>query len=131
MKEIRKLSNEKLIKILGIITLSDGCISKNKKYLKCIKLTTVCYNKCQHDFFKFLCKCIFNKYPSTNIYNFNSGKIMESKLFGKEFILKLLDISPSFKTTPNHKESKEEFLKSKQPSLKFIFGLHFLKLLCV
>lgn len=120
MKILNDLSKRDLLKLLAILTFSDGSISKNKKYLKSIKLTTSYYNDCQHDFFRFLCSKIFGKEPSRILYYIKNNKMMESKLYGKEYILKLLTLSPSYKTTANRVETKEDFLNSVQPSLKFI-----------
>ena len=120
MEKLDKISRKDLIKILAIIILSDGTISKDKKYLKSITLETVPYNKCQHDFFTYLCLKLFDKRPKRYLYRRNNRKMLTSKLFGKKYIEELLKLSPSYQTTKGPNKSKKDFLKSRQPSIKFI-----------
>jgi len=119
MNDIESLSNKKLLKLLAIILLSDGTLhNTNNKYY--FRLETVIYNKCQHDFFDFLCKRLFNKKPGKWINKKQNPKILSSRIYVKKYTEKMLKLSPSYKTTPGPNMTKEEFLNSDQPSFKFI-----------
>lgn len=121
-ENLKNLSKKDLVKLLAIIILSDGTISKCGKYSKSLKLDTIYYNDCQHDFYDYLCKNIFNKKANRCRYKVNNTKILSSRLYGVIYIKELLKLSPSYKTTPGPKFSKKEFLVSSQPTIKFILN---------
>ncbi|MAG47009.1 hypothetical protein CL617_00245 [archaeon] len=117
MQNLNKFSRKELLKLLAIVILSDGCISNNGKS-KCIQLETISYNRCQHELFDYLCRKIFKKAVKSHI--FGNSNIITSRLYGKEFASQLLLLSSTFQTTPGPNLSKDKFLKSDQPSLKFL-----------
>ena len=122
MKILTGLSRDKLLKLLAIIVLSDGTISKKGRYLCSIKLETLPSNECQHDLFYELCKKIYRKKPNRLYYKNNGKRMLCSRLFGKKYILELFRMSPTYQTTPGPKFSNIEFLRLKQPSLSFLFN---------
>ncbi|MEK6861017.1 MAG: hypothetical protein AABY07_03510 [Nanoarchaeota archaeon] len=127
MLVLNNLSNNELLKLLAIITLTDGTISKERykesTYLKCIKLETVSYNSDQHRLFNYLCKKVFGKETKRFTYlNNKNKKILCSKLFGKNNILKILTLSPTYKTSKYYKEETNDFLNAAQPTIKFILS---------
>src|SRR3989338_7651377 len=115
-----KMGREDLKKLLGIIIMSDGTISKSGKYNRSIKLETISYNKCQHTLFKKICRSIFNKNVSTISYKTQGRVMLCSRLYGKKQIEEMLKLSPTYQTTSGPNKSKEEFLQSTQPSISFI-----------
>jgi hypothetical protein len=120
MKELYKFSKGDLLKLLGVITMSDGSIASSRGYLTSIQLGTIAYNQCQHDLFRYLCEKVFDRKVKRFSYIHKNRKFTTSRLYGVEYIRKLLKLSPSFQTTSGPNKSKEEFLKSPQPNMNFI-----------
>tara|TARA_Y100000310_G_scaffold343906_1_gene453823 strand:+ start:19 stop:879 length:861 start_codon:yes stop_codon:yes gene_type:complete len=120
-KELEGLSNNQLRKLLAVIILTDGTISKGKGNSRSLKLCTVDYNFEQHELFSFLCKTLYNKKPGNSIYKMKKGDFMESRIYLKRAIDDLLRLSPAYKTSP-HKEGIEHYLSLKQPSASFVFN---------
>ncbi len=123
-EEFDKLKEKELLKIIAVITLSDGTLNINKNY---IRLVTSAKSECMHDLFKKICYGISEREPKTCKTNIKSGfsnkteHCIQTTLTSKQIIDKLLKLSPNYKTTKGNL-SKEEFLKTKQPQLKFLFN---------
>ena len=133
-KEFDKLNKKELLKIVAVVTLSDGTLyNKNKKYIRLVTKE----NDCQHNFFRYLCVKISDKEPnkckikSINGFSREIDERIQSTLNSKEVVVELLKLSPTYKTTRGP-ISKEDYLQSPQPTAKFLFdeskGLRWLAL---
>ncbi len=123
--DLSKFSRKQILKLLGVLVLSDGWLymTKNRGY---IRLLTSEKSTEQHNLFYQLCKKLSNKEPKRYVIFRESGfgkpsKFIQSNLTDMSLITELLNLSPTFKTTKG-KESYQDFLKSNQPSIKFIFN---------
>lgn len=116
--KLKNLTNKQLLKLLAVALLSDGYIRKINGRTRSLSLTTVNYNLCQHDLFNFLCKKTLGKSP--NIYKISRHSMVTSEFFSRTLLDKFYSLSPTYQTTPSTILGKEEYLKIKQPTLKFI-----------
>ncbi len=122
MKHFKHLNKKQLLKILAILALSDGHIFKRGTKPKNIRLVTSFYGEAQHHFFRGLCRKLFSKNTRKRIiFNGITAQkfILSDFNFGKD-ILALYALSPEYKTTPG-KQTIDDFLKSPQPTLNFLF----------
>ncbi len=119
------LTNEQLLKLFGIIVISDGYIHRTNKWAYSIRLTTSKKSLIQHELFWYFCRKLFDK--DAKLYNVKGSGVYKdedyliSELFKTEASKMLFSLSPTFKTTP-HKESIEDYNKSAQPTLSFLFN---------
>ena len=112
------LTKEQLFKLLGIILLSDGYVHKTNGVTNSIRLITSGYNRCQHELFNYLCKKTFGK--PAKIYQLSKNKMLMSEFFSRNILDKVYSLSPTYQTSPSKYLKKEEYLKTKQPTLIFI-----------
>lgn len=92
--------------------LTDGTIYRN-----CVEFATK--DETLRDLFSFLSKINGAK----RIFCKRVNGIYKVYFFDKTIIRKLKKISPSYKTAPSRNQSKEDYLKESQPTLKKFFKL--------
>ncbi len=123
VEELQHLNKKDLLKLFAIVTLSDGYLYKRFGKPKNIRLITSPGGDSQHDYFEYLCLQLFNRKPRRRSYikKSTNQKFLLSELNYRAGITKLYALSPEFNTTPGNK-SKTDYLRSSQPSLKFLFN---------
>ncbi len=123
MDELFTLKKNQLLKLLAIIALSDGHISKSNNSPKSLRLVTSEHGDDQHNFFNFLSEQLYsislNKRSRRD--KITGQNMLISDLNSKHNLSKLYLLSPEFNTTPG-KKSEVDFLNSPQPTIKFVFG---------
>lgn len=126
--DLKKLTHIQGLKILAILILSEGYINHSRNSSPFIRLNTLSSSREQHELFDKLCIHLFNKKPRRyNYMNINSSKSSASKMTHSEVtpgeaIEELYALSPTFKTTAGSKISNREFMKSDQPTIRFLFN---------
>jgi len=116
--EIKNFSREQKMKLLAVVIMSDGSIHYRNGTPNSFRLNTSKESKQQHELFSYLSQKVFQKKPK--VY-FGSNYLL-SELFSIEGSRELLRLSPTFKTTPDHNQSNSAYLKSEQPTLRFLFS---------
>lgn len=115
---MNRFPRRQLLKLLAIIMLSDGNIHLRKGKLVGLRLITTYNSKDAHFLLKWLCKKLFRKEP--RFYNYKdkfNRKFNKSELYSIIAVKKLLELSPTYKTTPSNDAM---YLKLPQPTLSFI-----------
>ncbi|MFH0836759.1 MAG: LAGLIDADG family homing endonuclease [Candidatus Aenigmatarchaeota archaeon] len=118
--DLNNLSRKQMLKLLGVIALSDGSVHYSGKS---IRLSTSITSKGQHELFRTLCLKVFKKEPKKYIISRKSfgAEALWSELFMRKAVEELYTLSPTFKTTPG-KSSIKKYLNSKQPSIAFLLN---------
>jgi hypothetical protein len=120
MDELSTFTKKDLLKVLAMLTLSDGHLYIHKGRPRTVRLVTSEYGKAQHSFFNLLCTKLFDRKIVTRIKKLENGKkIIISDLNYHKGVSELLLLSPTYKTTPGT-QTKLEYLSSPQPTISFL-----------
>ncbi len=112
-------SRDQNLKLLSIVIMSDGSINfRSPGVPHSLRLSTLDSSKNQHRMFSVLSEKVFEKKPSIK----HKLNYLISNLFSVKAIKEILELSPTFKTSPSFNQSISAYLALKQPTLGFLFN---------
>lgn len=126
-ESLESLNYNQLLKLLGVLVLSEGYINHSRANSAFIRLATLSSSIEQHALFEEMCLKLFNKKPRKYIYKIQNPhkksylELTHSELSSSKAIKELYELSPTFKTSPGQKMSSKQFLTSPQPTINFLF----------
>jgi len=112
----KNITSEKTLPLLASLLFTDGCLCKTSKTSE---ISYYGYDETLHKIFADLVWSYFKIRPSS--YMIRCGKVLKTKYIDKNFIKKMLELSPTYKTKPAPEQNWSDFLKeSDNPSLRFL-----------
>jgi transcriptional regulator with XRE-family HTH domain len=112
----KNITSEKILPLLASLLFTDGCLCQT---LKTFEISYYGYDETLHKIFADLVWSYFKIRPSS--YMIRCGKVLRTKYIDKNFIKKMLELSPTYKTKPAPKQNWTEFMdEPNKPSLKFL-----------
>jgi len=126
MDELDGLNKKDLKKLLGVVIMSDGHIDKRGSYRSLRLVTSTKGSEPLHTLFRKICVVLYNKCPSFKKLEWMWGgekkPFLRSELCCLKAIDDMMQFSPSYKTSPHHKQDNVEYLQSPQPDISFLLN---------